>query len=184
MTYPIIALSGPRACGKSTIAEHLVNLHGYTRVAFADCLRKIAALAGEERINDRLYLAELGSELRSLLPDFLLQVVGRRIESIDGPVVIEDVRFPSEVEFSRSIGALTIRLEIPVQTQLERLSKRDGKTGNEAIMLIECMDEHALPVATEWNQIIPAVGDFQELATELHQLALENSAFNAKEVYF
>ena len=41
----VIALSGPRACGKSTIATHLVNNHGYTRIAFADVLRDIAAIA-------------------------------------------------------------------------------------------------------------------------------------------
>ena len=184
MHHPIIALWGPRACGKSTIAKHLVNQHGYTRIAFADGLRKIAVLAGDDRIDDRMYLADLGSELRSLLPDFLLQVVQRRIGSIDGPVVIEDLRFPAEVEFSRSIGALTIRLEIPLETQMERLSERDGKTGDEAAMLIECMDEFALPVTTEWDQIMPAVGDFRHLATDLHQRALKNSRRNSKEVFF
>ena len=52
----IIALSGPRACGKSTIAAHLVNNHGYTRIAFADALRDIAAIAGPDFINDRLFI--------------------------------------------------------------------------------------------------------------------------------
>ena len=60
MPSQIIALSGPRACGKSTIANHLVNNHGYTRVAFADALREITAVAGSDFINDRLYLARLG----------------------------------------------------------------------------------------------------------------------------
>lgn len=168
MNHPIIALSGPRACGKSTIAKHLVDQHGYTRIAFADVLRKIASLAGDEWIDDRMYLAELGQELRAQLPDFLLQVVQRRIGTIEGPVVIEDVRFPAEVEFCRSIGALTIRLEIPPETQLERLSERDGKVGDEAAMLIACMDEFAIPVTTKWDQIVPAIGDFKELAKHLH----------------
>jgi cytidylate kinase len=44
MSDIILALSGPRACGKSTIAKHLVNNHGYTRLAFADALREIASV--------------------------------------------------------------------------------------------------------------------------------------------
>jgi len=172
MNHPIIALSGPRTCGKSTIAQHLVNQHGYTRIAFADALRLIASLAGEERIDDRIYLANLGEQLRGLIPDILLQIVRRRTESIDGPLVIEDVRFPAEFEFCCAIGAHTIRLEIPSETQLKRLSERDGKTGEEAAVLIDCMDEFALPSTIEWDQVVPAVGDFKALATLLHNAAI------------
>ena len=168
MPPQIIALSGPRACGKSTIADHLVNNHGYTRVAFADALRDIAAVAGSDFINDRLYLASLGKKLRNQIPDFLLQVVQNRLESIEGHVVIEDIRFPTEVEFCQSIGATTIRFEISREEQLRRLGNRDGKVGSEAESLIECMDEHALADVVDWDYVIPAVGDFRELAFTIH----------------
>jgi len=164
----IIALSGPRCCGKSTIANHLVTNHGYTRIAFADALRQIAECGGTNLQNDRLYLARLGERLRELLPDFLLQVVQCRLEMIEGAVVIEDVRFPSELEFCRSIGAMTVRLEIPVETQLERLASRDSKTGRDAEQLIECMDEQALSNTISWDYQIPAIGDFVGLAGKLH----------------
>ncbi|MDB2540368.1 hypothetical protein N9X28_01450, partial [Candidatus Poseidoniales archaeon] len=78
---PIIALSGPRACGKSTIASHLVNQHGYTRIAFADALRNIARIAGDEFVNDRIYLAELGEGLRQLMPHFLIEVMRIKVNS-------------------------------------------------------------------------------------------------------
>jgi len=164
----IIALSGPRACGKSTIADHMVNNHGYTRIAFADALRDIAAVAGSDFINDRLYLARLGEKLRGQVPDFLLQAVKNRLDSIVGHVVIEDIRFPAEVEFCKSIGATTIRFEIPIETQRERLANRDGKVGSEAESLIACMDEHALADEVDWDYVIPAVGDFRELALVIH----------------
>jgi len=164
----IIALSGPRACGKSTIADHMVNNHGYTRIAFADALRDIAAVAGSDFINDRLYLARLGEKLRGQVPDFLLQAVKNRLDSIVGHVVIEDIRFPAEVEFCKSIGATTIRFEIPIETQRERLANRDGKVGSEAESLIACMDEHALADEVDWDYVIPAVGDFRELALAIH----------------
>ncbi len=164
----IIALSGPRACGKSTIANHLVNNHGYTRIAFADALRDIAAVAGSDFINDRLYLARLGEKLRGQVPDFLLQAVKNRLDSIDGHVVIEDIRFPSEVEFCKSIGVTTIRFDIPIETQRERLANRDGKVGFDVESLITCMDEHALDNVVDWDYVIPAVGDFRELALAIH----------------
>ena len=164
----IIALSGPRACGKSTIAAHLVNNHGYTRIAFADALRDIAAIAGPDFINDRMYLARLGEKLRSQAPDFLLQVVKNRLQSIQGNVVIEDIRFPAEIEFCKSISATTIRFEIPIETQRERIANRDGMVGIEVESLIECMDEHELDDMIDWDYVIPAVGDFNELAAVIH----------------
>jgi len=169
MSSQIIALSGPRACGKSTIANHLVNNHGYTRIAFADALRDIAAIAGSDFINDRIYLARLGEKLRGQVPDFLLQAVKNRLESIDGHVVIEDIRFPTEVRFCQSIGATTIRFEISREEQLRRLENRDGKNSNDAEQLIDCMDENLLAQTGGWDLNIVAEGDFKELAQNLHQ---------------
>ena len=64
MASSVIALSGPRACGKSTIAEHLEAQHGYTIIAFADALRELAGIGDADLIIDRLYLARLGEKLR------------------------------------------------------------------------------------------------------------------------
>ena len=110
MASNVIGLSGPRACGKSTIAEHLETQHGYTIIAFVDALRELAEIGNPEHVNDRLFLARLGENLRELLPDFLLQVVQRRLDTIDGPVVIEDIRFPAELEYCNKMGPTTARL--------------------------------------------------------------------------
>ena len=163
----ILALSGPRACGKSTIAKHLVNNHGYTRIAFADALRDIARCAGGQFIDDRDYLARLGATLREMWPGILLEVVSRRITAIGGPVVIEDIRFPAEFEFCKSKGAVTIRFEISREEQLERLASRDGKTGTDAEQLLDCMDENLLAGVDEWDQTVVADGGFKELASQI-----------------
>ena len=40
MIYPtVIGLMGYKRAGKDTVADHLVNAHGYTRIAHADILR-------------------------------------------------------------------------------------------------------------------------------------------------
>ena len=167
MDDTILALSGPRACGKSTIAMHLVNDHGYTRLAFADALREIAKCAGEHFIDDRNYLCRLGIKLREIWPGFLLDVVSQKIARIEGPVVIEDIRFPTEFDFCKSIGAVTIRFEISREEQLKRLLSRDGVIGSDAEHLLDCVDENLLTDITEWDHNYVAEGDFQQLATRL-----------------
>ena len=167
----IIALSGPRACGKSTIATHLVNNHGYTRIAFADVLREIAVIADSDLPNDRQYLARLGEKLRAQVPDFLLQVVKNKLDTIQGNIVIEDIRFPAEVEFCQSIGAIMIRFKISREEQLRRLKVRDGKSSDDAEQLIDCINENLLDLTDVWDLNIVAEGDFKELAKNLHQLS-------------
>ena len=163
----ILALSGPRACGKSTIAKHLVNNHGYTRLAFADVLRKIAKCAGDQFIDDRNYLARLGTTLREMWPRFLLEVVSQKIARIEGPVVIEDIRYPTEFDFCKSIGAVTIRFEISREEQLRRLLSRDGIIGSDAENLLDCVDENLLTDISEWDHNCVAEGDFEQLAATL-----------------
>ena len=140
---PVIALSGPRCCGKSTIAQHLVERHGFIRIAFADALREIALLAGDDLANDRMYLANLGSKLRELQTNFLIDVMRTKIARSKQPVVIEDIRFPSEFEFCKSIDAVTIRLEIP-DTSSMSVCYREMVSWKDATELIACMDESML----------------------------------------
>jgi cytidylate kinase len=163
----ILALSGPRACGKSTIAKHLVNNHGYTRLAFADALREIAKCAGDQFIDDRNYLYRLGTTLREMWPRFLLDVISQKIAQIDGHVVIEDIRFPTEFDFCKSIGAVTIRFEISREEQLKRLLSRDGIIGDDAEHLLDCIDENLLTGISEWDRNYFAEGDFRQLAATL-----------------
>lgn len=173
---PVIALSGPRCCGKSTIAQHLVERHGFVRIAFADALREIAQLARDDLSNDRMYLANLGSKLRELQANFLIDVMRTKIAQSKQPVVIEDIRFPAEIEFCKSIDAVTIRLEIPEQTQYERLLSRDGKFGEDATELIACMDESMLDEIKTWDYTIDAVGDFKFLSDTIQFLSMKNSS--------
>ena len=163
----ILALSGPRACGKSTIAKHLVNNHGYTRLAFADALREIAKCAGDQFIDDRNYLARLGTTLREMWPQFLFEVISQKIARIEGPVVIEDIRFPTEFDFCKSIGAVTVRFEITREEQFKRLLSRDGIIGSDAEHLLNCVDENLLTDISGWDYNCVAEGDFQQLAAAL-----------------
>jgi len=165
----IIAFSGPRACGKSTIAGHLITQHGYKRLAFADALREIASIYSQGLTNDRIFLSALGNELREQIPDFFLQAMKRKLITAGEYIVIEDIRFPGELEFCKAIGAVTIRFKIPVERQLNNLAER-GSNRTNAELLINCQDEFLLDETDDWDFLIPAVGDFRILAREIHLL--------------
>ena len=68
-------------------------------------------------------------------------------------MILEDLRFPAEVEFAETIGATTIRFEISKNEQLRRLTAQDGKQGAEAHELLDCMDEHLLDDIESWDQV-------------------------------
>ncbi len=168
----IICLSGPRGCGKSTIANHLKSLLNYERVAFADSLREISAIFSSTLKSDRLFLAKLGAEIRTQLPDFFIQVMKRKIQNSESSLVIEDIRFLEELEFCKSIGAMTIRLEIPKKQQILNLEER-GLEEHEALQVIECDDEKILNSNADWDYVVPAIGNFEDVAIQLDILAGE-----------
>ena len=146
-----LALAGPRGSGKSTIAEHLVNLYGFERLAFSDILREIARLAGPELSNDRQYLLELGNILRTYDPDMLVKVMEKKLTYSTSKVVIEDVRFQRELEFCQDHGILTIYLEVGPKEQLERLKKREKCSMEDAKELANLVDNHLLSSSSGWD---------------------------------
>lgn len=168
MSSRIVALSGPRASGKSTVAEHLCSMYGFTRIAFADSVRNIARCANPDLQNDRMFLAELGQALRNCVPKFTILAMGHSLKERNGPVVIEDIRFPSEMEFCKSIGATTIRLEIDRESQVRRLIRRGDDIGN-LTNLLDCKDEFRL-MSENWDFTISARGDFKHIAAKIHEI--------------
>ncbi len=119
----IIGLSGYAQTGKDTVAQHLVENYGYTRIAFADPIRE-ALLKLNPHITDvpelphanlsqlipmgweflkqtspqvRGLLQRLGTEVAREMwdPDFWVNLAMRKADDF-GNVVITDVRFPNE----------------------------------------------------------------------------------------
>jgi cytidylate kinase len=172
----VIGLSGPRGSGKSTIAQHLVDEHGFERLAFSDVLREIANLAGPEQCNDRRYLSELGRLLRGYQPDFLLTIMKIKLERSSSRVVIEDIRFPEELRFCQLNGILTVCLDVTQTEQLRRIIKREQCSLQEAEELANMADNQHLNRFAKWDHVLFSEGDFKKLALSLSSLvALEET---------
>jgi hypothetical protein len=139
-TYrPIVGLIGHKRSGKDSLAQFLVAEHGYTRVSFADPLKRAALIAnpiitwdhvtgrhmyladlvaryGWEHTKDqypeaRHFLQHFGEAIRALDPDFWLDKATAQIDAVDGPVVVTDVRFENEAAALRDrYSATAVRI--------------------------------------------------------------------------
>lgn len=123
--------------GKTTIAKYLAKEHNYHRVPFAEPLKLMmrtllksfghSFLYGDMLLNDpnlkEQILPELGVTPRSMMqtlgtewgrkmvhPDIWLHAWKRSVEElgIHGNVVVDDVRFPNELEIVKSMPTSTL----------------------------------------------------------------------------
>lgn len=132
--YPNIVLIGGAGGGKSTAAKFLAEL-GYTRLACAGVAEHphkgsprdvVTRVWGPEAVNDRAKLVHLGDGLRGLDPDVWINVLSRELDWTDGPVVIDDVRYPNEYWALKGRGFVSVRIEADDERRELRL-KGNGK---------------------------------------------------------
>lgn len=146
----IIGLTGYKQHGKSTVAQRLVDEHGFTRLSFAGPLKAMAdrinPVVGIDLYQDgetmyadpvhldvardlfpnegdlkeayplyREFLQRLGTEgLREIDENFWIQLLDREVANVflgddhrpgrDARIVIDDVRFPNEAEYFKSMS--------------------------------------------------------------------------------
>ena len=133
----LVGFTGLAGCGKSTAAKYLEQEHNWTRARMADplknMLRSLYADMGysgvdiERRIEgdlketpDRLtanntprqLMQTLGTEWgrKIVHRDFWVEVAASRILSINGHIVVEDIRFDNEAKVIRALGGRIIRI--------------------------------------------------------------------------
>jgi len=135
----IIGLSGYAQSGKDTVANILVQHHGYKRVAFADKIREclyaldtIISVRAEFPLQLSEYFDDFGWEAAKKVPEVrrLLQVLGTEVgrKIIDpqlwiemalgdieagNKIVVTDVRFPDEAQEIKWLFGEIWRIERP-----------------------------------------------------------------------
>ena len=162
----LIAITGPKGAGKSTIADHLVENYGYTRVPFAKPIKEMckALRLSEDQIwgdskydkipwlgnqTPRHIMQTLGTEWgRELIhQDIWLNLFEENCKPYD-KVVCDDCRFPNEFARVVEMGAYTITIQ------------RDG---------LDLSDQHESEI--HWRDFKTKITIFNpETISELHQV--------------
>jgi len=116
-----IALSGRSGSGKTTVAEYLVNKHGYIRcstgVACRDLCRK---LFGNE---SKAILNQVTDALKALGPDVWLRAALSALEE-DKSIVFDSMRFANDYAYLQNRGFRMWRVEAPLEIRLARMQGR------------------------------------------------------------
>lgn len=119
-------LAGPAASGKSTVARHLAEHHGFHRIALSDFCRAEAERMGWPE--DRRHLQQAGDRLRGTDAATLARLaIETRTPDRALGVVIDGVRLPEEAAALRWAGYLGIGVSASDWTRAARLRQR-GET--------------------------------------------------------
>jgi cytidylate kinase len=117
------AITGVMCCGKTTIANYLVQKYNYKKFGFADDLKKFAADIFDMRVKDRKLLQDFGTKMKEIDKSIWIKRLDKKIKDINDNIVIDDLRFKDEEVYLKSNGFKILKLDIDNDLQNNRLKK-------------------------------------------------------------
>lgn len=153
----IIGISGKKSAGKDTIADHLVENHGFGKLAFASSLKCVARelfLFSDAQLHDpiekeqvdprwgispRRAFQMIGTDwVRNQLdPDFWVRRLECEIRALPqtARVVISDVRFPNEKKMVERLGGKMIGVVKPhAQTDTDETASHESENAIDELL--------------------------------------------------
>ncbi|MFJ8247362.1 dephospho-CoA kinase [Peribacillus asahii] len=123
--------------GKSTIANYLVDKHGFVVYNFADKVYELAEELFGMKIKDRKMLIAIAEKMREIDKLVWIKETLKRIERDNNPrIVIADTRKLLEYAYLLEHGYEQAMVYCPEEVALQRLKERDGEDNvNEDIVL-------------------------------------------------
>jgi len=147
-----IGLSGKICSGKSSASEFLVKTFGFHRLSFADPIRNFAKeIYGEAwHVEGRRVMQALGKLSREVDPLIFVKRIQNIVLSYpETPYVVDDVRFPNEVEALTKLGFAVFRIEASLEVRVRRYIAREGYPPHPEVLnhITETsLDGYGLPV--------------------------------------
>lgn len=175
MADKIIVLSGKQYSGKDTVAKILLqNLTNFKRIGLGDAIKieygEQKGLTFEEieknKSQYRQDLINLGNKRRSEDKDYWI----KKVISLEGNIIVPDVRVRRELEFFKEANAFTIRVEASRETR----SKRGTLVGETDVTEVD------LDSVKDWDYVINNDSTYENLQAESIKLAKEIKSFLAK----
>lgn len=169
----VVGIYGYIGSGKDTVANRLVQKHGFTKLAFADALKDVvAAVFGWDRAmlngdtpENRLW-RETSDPTRGLSPREAMQRIGTdlfrnhwsqdtwinamryRIQNTQGNIVITDCRFQNEIDLITELGGQVVRV-LRTIPEWETVAKRAVQMDLDAQLVLKSAGIHP----SEWSQV-------------------------------
>lgn len=140
----IIGITGIKGQGKTSFAlvlSYLLSLNGHsmTVLNFADYLKKVAnecfgreigKVHGKLSKDDRKILCDVGDALRAIDEQCLLNIIERKLQKLDGFIIVGDVRLTREADMIKKNNGIVVRVESNVYNRDENYL-REHKTETE-----------------------------------------------------
>ncbi len=127
-----IALFGPICSGKSTIAKHLEKDNNFKIFNFAGKVKKYCKEIFNMEYKDRALLQDFANKCRDIRPTVWVDLVEKEIiKHKNSNIVIDDLRYPNELEMLKRHNFTIIKLYISRNLQIERLKITYPKTYKE-----------------------------------------------------
>jgi len=77
-----LAITGIMCCGKSTIANYLVEKYNYKKFSFADVLKKFAVDIFDMKGKDRKLLQDFGTKMKEIDKCIWIKSLDKKIKDI------------------------------------------------------------------------------------------------------
>jgi adenylate kinase family enzyme len=115
-----IALIGKMCSGKTYVSKCLMRRCALKKFAFADKVKEIAKDLFNMNRKDRKLLQQIGQSMRNIDQNVWINYLLYKIEDEDR-VIIDDVRYPNELQALKERGFTIIKLIVDKKTQQKRL---------------------------------------------------------------
>jgi len=147
-----LAIHGKMCSGKTTLSNFIINylIHHKNitlkKVAFADKVYNIAYDLFNMKTKSRELLQAIGTKMREIDEDIWIKYV---LNNNDDNIIVDDLRYPNELNALKQAGFILIKLELDKDEQLKRLKKCYPETYQEHInnmnheseLLMESIDD-------------------------------------------
>jgi len=135
----LIGIVGKMGVGKSTAADMLVSQYGFIKKSFSDALKMMLINAGmitkeeayeKKTDNSRWLMQKVGTEIfrnqvsKSYWIDKLDESIFRYL-SLNGLIVVDDVRFMSEADYIRGNGGVLVKIVRDTGVVSDHASERE-----------------------------------------------------------
>ena len=120
-----IAICGKMCAGKSTLADMLINNYPsikFTKDSFASKIYELAYELFNMKEKDRELLQTLGTKMREINPQVWVNYIEQKYKG-NHNIIIDDARYPNELEMLKKNGFYIIKLNISYKLQEQRIRK-------------------------------------------------------------